>query len=1033
MRRRAPLFGLVVICLVATLPCLPAARFYFLDDGFLHLFRLFEFDRVLRQGAIYPRWAPDFAYGYGYPVFNFYPPLAYYLAETLHILGLAIPGALIAAFIFILALGVAGAYALGAELFKATLTPHLSALLTAAAFVFFPYFLIDIFVRGAIAEALGAAVLPWLVWSLHRTIERRTLGSSLMTAVWVAISLVSHNLTLLLVAPFLVVFLVWETIHLPREARLGALAHLVVAGLLGGMTAAIYWLPTLTELSLVAISQEKKALMDLLQGSFLAPADLIQSALPYQYHDQPYPLGLLPMVLAAAALAALALMGRALKGRGTLFFFGAVGLLAIFFMLDAAKSIWLAVPFLSTVQFAWRTSVLINLCVAVLIGALPAVLSLRENLRGLAVALTVLLVALLAWNGLANLHMQGLDNPVGDLTTAQMARFEVNTRGLGFGSQSEYLPLSVKFVADRLPAAPVQGNAPGIHLEQASAARQVLDIAAERPATLFWRTFYFPGWQATIDGQPAATFASTALGLLTLSVPAGNHRIILSWEDTWPRRVGALLSALGTCALFGLAALAFRRREKELVALLVLLGSFLGIFLLTTSVALAAAPPALQSSTVDVSPEIRLLGLHIENANYDSATWKIAGAPDSLQLQVYWQVKQPLSNQPFVWRITDRAGHVWATHTQAARYGTGFPTAWIPDEIVQDEYDLPLAAGMPAGKFELQVAFGSSGQFVPASTLELLQGVLPAPVEPLMARRVDAHLGDHIRLLGADFPAVAHPGQAVPITLYWQAEADLPEDLTVFAQLLDADGKMVAQHDGMTADGFYPSMLWRPGEVVVDKRPILLPRSLEPGEYHLVAGLYRYGSMERLPVTTAAGPSPDDAVDLGTVLVPMDAQAARPEHASAISFGPAIRLTGYDLGVQDARGNVVAKGDDSQPSRLNARLGQTLALRLYWQCQVASPEELKVFVHILNQGGQIVAQEDSAPGRNKYPTRIWSAGEQVLDSHLLPLGLPPGRYRIVVGMYDATSGERLVAHANGASLPDRQVEVADLTVVASSP
>src|SRR5258708_11735567 len=55
-------------------------------DGPLHLIRGVEFDTVLRTGVLYPRWAPDLAYGYGYPLFNFYAPLFYYLTEIPHLL-----------------------------------------------------------------------------------------------------------------------------------------------------------------------------------------------------------------------------------------------------------------------------------------------------------------------------------------------------------------------------------------------------------------------------------------------------------------------------------------------------------------------------------------------------------------------------------------------------------------------------------------------------------------------------------------------------------------------------------------------------------------------------------------------------------------------------------------------------------------------------------------------------------------------------------------------------------------------------------
>ena len=51
------------------------------------VFFLFEFDQGIQDGIPYPRWQPDFAFGYGYPFFNIYGPLATYVAEAFYLLG----------------------------------------------------------------------------------------------------------------------------------------------------------------------------------------------------------------------------------------------------------------------------------------------------------------------------------------------------------------------------------------------------------------------------------------------------------------------------------------------------------------------------------------------------------------------------------------------------------------------------------------------------------------------------------------------------------------------------------------------------------------------------------------------------------------------------------------------------------------------------------------------------------------------------------------------------------------------------------
>jgi hypothetical protein len=89
--------GLAQGPVAGTVPCdslvdpgrlaLAAARVLLSDDGMFHLYRLAALDKAMHAGVIFPRWFPDFAFGYGFPVLNFYSPLGYYLAEVLHLLG----------------------------------------------------------------------------------------------------------------------------------------------------------------------------------------------------------------------------------------------------------------------------------------------------------------------------------------------------------------------------------------------------------------------------------------------------------------------------------------------------------------------------------------------------------------------------------------------------------------------------------------------------------------------------------------------------------------------------------------------------------------------------------------------------------------------------------------------------------------------------------------------------------------------------------------------------------------------------------
>lgn len=103
--------------------------------------------------------------------------------------------------------------------------------------------------------------------------------------------------------------------------------------------------------------------------------------------------------------------------------------------------------------------------------------------------------------------------------------------------------------------------------------------------------------------------------------------------------------------------------------------------------------------------------------------------------------------------------------------------------------------------------------------------------------------------------------------------------------------------------------------------------------------------------------------------------------------------------------------------------GDILQLTLFWQALVQPQERYKVFVHILDEAGHIVGQQDSEPGDGLNITTSWQPGETVADNYgvLIRPGTPPGQHRIEVGMYSAVSGQRLVVSEAGRDRGDHLV------------
>ena len=96
---------------------------------------------------------------------------------------------------------------------------------------------------------------------------------------------------------------------------------------------------------------------------------------------------------------------------------------------------------------------------------------------------------------------------------------------------------------------------------------------------------------------------------------------------------------------------------------------------------------------------------------------------------------------------------------------------------------------------------------------------------------------------------------------------------------------------------------------------------------------------------------------------------------------------------------------------LTAAPGDIIQVRLIWSADAATTRPYKVFLHLLDAAGTVVAQRDGEPAGGSRPTTGWPAGEQITDNHglALPLGLPAGDYSLRLGLYDAFEPEvRLV-------------------------
>lgn len=147
-----------------------------------------------------------------------------------------------------------------------------------------------------------------------------------------------------------------------------------------------------------------------------------------------------------------------------------------------------------------------------------------------------------------------------------------------------------------------------------------------------------------------------------------------------------------------------------------------------------------------------------------------------------------------------------------------------------------------------------------------LTGVV-SRVPPQPRSRVDAVLGNAIRVHGADLQTPVSPGDALALRFYFESVAGLDQDWQVFLHIDAKQGAYRIHGDHFPARGKYSTTLWQKGEVIADEWKGAVPRDAPRGAYDVWLGFY-VGD-DRLPFTSGDSAVHDgvDRVRVGTIEV----------------------------------------------------------------------------------------------------------------------------------------------------------------------
>jgi hypothetical protein len=508
------------LLLIFSLPAIFAlfnSGFLITDDGDWMAIRFSAFYSALRDGQFPVRFLAQLNYGYGYPVSNFLYPGFMYLAVPIHALGFDLLQTIKIMFGFSMVSSGVFMFFWLSKLFKKE-----AAFFGALFYIYAPYHLYDLYVRGSLGELLALVIVPFLLWQ----IERR---SFIFTTFGIAGLMLSHNTLAVLFLPVIILYMLLDIVTAARKAKLTIRYFAIL--LLGFFLSAFFSIPAIFELQHTVFSQT--VISD------------------FQKYFADYNLVGIPTFLIFSIAIGIFITGKKniSKHRLTILFL-ITGILSVFLTLSFSLQLWKLLP-VSFVQFPYRFLSITILCSAFLCASVLSSLP-KRNAIGAGILLILSTVLL------SNQYMipKGFSSQPNSFYSTNEATTTV---------LDEYMPKWVqekpsKHAENKIEI--IQGESIIKNLTHNSK-NIVFTSDSQTATTLRINTIYYPGWEAQLNGKNIKIDYSNKFGVMDIDIPAGKNQLKLKFEET-PLRFFADLLSLGGLLILG-ALSVIRIKNKALL------------------------------------------------------------------------------------------------------------------------------------------------------------------------------------------------------------------------------------------------------------------------------------------------------------------------------------------------------------------------------------------------------------------------------------------------------------------------------------
>jgi len=574
---RANLFASGILLVIITLP----AWFVLLnnlnpsmhDDQ--HIARLFLLDQGIKQGYLFPRWVDLLGFGFGYPLFNFYPPFIYYFAEAFHLIGFSLIWSIKLMIIsgFVLAAG-------GIYVFVKNILGRLSAFLAATLYTYFFYHAITVYIRGALAEFFSFATFAWMMVFLQRVENKPNLENALLLGIGFAVLILTHPLIAFPSGFFIGAYILFCFIK--SNQKIIYLRSVVFGLTLGLSLSAFFWLPSMLERKYTLVDKVLTNELADYKKHFVYSDQLWYS--PWGFggstsnhaDGMTFQLGKIHISLALVTLMVFLFLfiNKKIKSKNNRHFllYGFLLFFSLFMTTNYSQFIWEEIQYLSYMQFPWRFLTFSAFFISV-VGAFAVFFLKKFNKNkhwqifinvGITIIIIITVIKYLPYFKPQHL----LRTSDAERTTFEEIAWRISNTSFEFVPKGVPLKKSAlnttiyNIEKKDLPKNPYQvmSGIGDVTMTENRFQNKTFEVNAKTPITLRLNTYYFPGWKAYIDQKETLINNDNRFQLITIKLLIGQSQLRIVFSDTPIRKIATLITIVS--ALFCIVMIYYGRINR---------------------------------------------------------------------------------------------------------------------------------------------------------------------------------------------------------------------------------------------------------------------------------------------------------------------------------------------------------------------------------------------------------------------------------------------------------------------------------------